>query len=364
MSQASPPRVTAPPGGARGRLSAGPRTGRRAVLIVAAAVAVLALAAVCLGQPVIPPHRLPAVLGDRASVEFVVLWELRVPRLAVAVFGGAAIGAAGLLLQEALRNPLAVPELLGVSSGAALAVAVCVVWALPVPYGLHPLLGLAGAAGGGALCLVAARTARSASATLLVGAAVSTAIQALLLAVMATAERIQYDMLFRYLVGSLTGVMWEQAAHVLPWSLLAIPLVVLCVPVLGLLRLGDDTAAALGSRVSRARLGVLAVASLLIGCVTGPCGPLAWVGFVAPLLARRLRPRGEAGTWLPWSAALGALVVLAADLVARLALAPVETPLGAWTALLGVLAGAVLLRGEAARPRTAAARDGRAGGSR
>ncbi|HEX2312282.1 MAG TPA: iron ABC transporter permease [Thermomonospora sp.] len=302
------------------------------------------LAGLCLGTPVVAPHRLPGAFADPASLEHVVLWELRVPRLLVALLGGAAIATAGLLLQESLRNPLAVPELLGVSSGAALGVAVCVVWALPVPYGLHPLVGLGGAAVGGALTLAAARAAGSATGVLLIGSAASAAIQALLLAVMATADRLQYDLLFRYLVGSLNGVYWDQAGRALPWFAVAVPLVVLCVPALGLLRLGDEAAAALGARVDAARLGVLAVSALLVGVVTGPCGPIAWVGFVAPMLARRLRPHGEARTWLVWTALLGAAVTAAADQAARLALAPVETPLGAWTALAGVLTGAFLMR--------------------
>jgi iron complex transport system permease protein len=321
-----------------GRLTAAPWA-------TAAGLAVLALAGLCLGTPYVAPQDLLSASSD--SIASVVVWELRVPRVLIGLVGGAAIGTAGLLLQESLRNPLAVPEMIGVSSGAALAVSVCVVWALPVPIALYPLAGLLGAAFGGLVTLAAARTGRTAGGVLLIGAAVSTALQALLLAVMATADRLQYDMLFRYLVGSMSGLMWEQTSRALPWFAVALPLVVLCVPALGLLRLGDDTAASLGSRVNRARLGVLAVSALLIGAVTGPCGPIAWVGFLAPVVARRLRPHADVRVWLPWSAALGALVTLAADLAARLVFAPVETPLGAWTALAGVLVGAVLLRGRA-----------------
>jgi iron complex transport system permease protein len=317
---------------------------RLPVVLLVLALLGLVAAGLSLGTPFVAPHRLPAVFGDPASLEYVVLWELRVPRTLIALLGGAAVGTAGLLLQESLRNPLAVPELIGVSSGAALAVAACVVWGLPVPGALHPLVGLGGAALGGALTLAAARSGRSAQSVLLIGVAVSTAIQALLFAVMSAADRLQYDLLFRYLVGSLSGVLWEQVGQTLPWFALAVPFVLLCVPALGLLRLGDEAAAGLGGRVASARLGVLAVAALLIGSVAGPCGPIAWVGFVAPLLARRLRPRGDARTWLPWTAALGVAVTAAADLAARLALAPVETPLGAWTALVAVLVGAVLLR--------------------
>jgi iron complex transport system permease protein len=316
--------------------------GRAAVWAAALGLAVLALAGLCLGTPLVAPQDL--FLASPDSIASVVVWELRVPRVLIGLAGGAAIGTAGLLLQESLRNPLAVPEMIGVSAGAALAVSVCVVWALPVPLSLYPLAGLLGAAFGGLVTLAAARTGRTAGGVLLIGAAVSTGIQALLLAVMATADRLQYDMLFRYLVGSLSGLMWEQTSRALPWFAAALPLVVLCVPALGLLRLGDDAAASLGSRVDRARLGVLAVSALLIGAVTGPCGPIAWVGFLAPVVARRLRPHADVRVWLPWSATLGALVTLMADLAARLAFAPVETPLGAWTALAGVLTAAALLR--------------------
>ncbi|WP_344456406.1 iron chelate uptake ABC transporter family permease subunit [Actinocorallia aurantiaca] len=317
------------------------------LVLPAAALVLLVLSGLCLGTPVIAPQRIPAVLSDHASLEYVVLWELRLPRLLLGLLGGAAVAVAGLLLQEALRNPLAVPELLGVSSGAAVAVAACVVWALPVSPALHPLVGLAGAAAGGALTLAAARAARTAGGVLLIGSAVTAAVQSLLFAIMATADRLQYDLLFRYLVGSLNGILWDQVSRTLPWFALAVPLVLLTLPALGLLRLGDEAATSLGVGVGTARTGVLAVAALLVGAVTGPCGPIAWVGFVAPLLARRVRPDGDARTWMLWTAVLGAVITTAADQVARLALAPVETPLGAWTVLVGVLAGAALLRGGA-----------------
>ncbi|PRX97766.1 FecCD family ABC transporter permease [Allonocardiopsis opalescens] len=316
----------------------------------------LGAVALSLGEPVIGVHRLPAVLAEGDGLAYVVLWELRLPRLIVAVLAGAAVAVAGLLMQEALRNPLAVPELLGVSGGASLVMAMIVVWGLPVPLGLHPAAALGGALAGGAVCLAAARLGRGAESVLLIGAAASTAVQALTLAVLSTASRLQYDSLFRYLVGSLTRMTWEHVAQLLPWTLLAVPLTLLAMPVLGLLRLGDDAAASLGVRVGWARLGLIALAALLVAGVVGPCGPIAWVGFLAPLLARRLRPSADARGWLPWTALIGALVTLGADQAARLVFAPVETPLGAWTAVVGIGTGLVLLR-RSARPAPAAAEE-------
>ncbi|PJE93932.1 iron ABC transporter [Streptomyces carminius] len=301
--------------------------------------------ALCLGTPAVPPWELPAALaGGGEGFAAVVVTELRLPRLVLGLVAGACLGAAGLVLQEALRNPLAVPEMLGVSSGAALGVAAPLVLALSVPALLQPVLALAGAALGGTLTLLAAGFGRSPSAVLLTGAAVAAALQAGLLVLMVLADQLDLQLLYRYLLGSLSARTWDDVEGLWPWLLVSVPALVLCVPVLAVLRLGDDDARALGVRVRRARLGALAVAVMLIAPVVAVCGPVAWVGFLAPHLARRLRPDAGAVRWLPLAAVWGAAVVVCADLPARLALAPVETPVGAWTALLGVPAGVVLLR--------------------
>ncbi|MEE1926850.1 iron ABC transporter permease [Streptomyces sp. TRM 70351] len=332
---------------------------RRTLLLLTGLLAAAALGALCLGTPVVSPARLPAVLlGERDSLTGVVVGELRLPRLVLGLLAGACLGAAGLVLQEALRNRLAVPEMLGVSSGAALGVAAPLVLALSLPAVVQPLLALAGAALGGVLTLLAAGFGRSPSAVLLTGAAVSAALQAALLVLMVMADQLDLQLVYRYLLGSLSARVWPDVTGLGPWLLVALPALVLCAPVLSVLRLGDDDAEALGVRARHARLAALAVSVVLIAPVVAVCGPVAWVGFLAPQLARRLRPGADAVRWLPWSAGWGACVVVLADLPARLALAPVETPVGAWTALLGVPAGVVLLRkrgGAAARGRPAPA---------
>ncbi|WP_156722347.1 FecCD family ABC transporter permease [Streptomyces apocyni] len=299
----------------------------------------VALCALCLGTPVVPPHRLLD-----GGIQGVIVGELRLPRLVLALVAGACLGAAGLVLQEALRNPLAVPEMLGVSSGAALGVAAPLVLALAIPAAVQPLLAIAGAALGGGLTLLAAGFGRSPAAVLLTGAAVAAALQAALLVLMVMADQLDLQLIYRYLLGSLSSRTWDDVTGLWPWLLIALPALVLCAPVLAVLRLGDDDAQALGVRVHRARIAALAVAVVLIAPVVAVCGPVAWVGFLAPHLARRLRPDVGAVGWLPWSAACGAAVVAIADVPARLALAPTEIPVGAWTALLGVPVGVALLR--------------------
>ncbi len=319
--------------------------GRLAVyLVLVALIASTGVAALSLGTPTIAPTRLFEVLTGPAEVPGLVVRELRVPRLLIGLVAGASLGVAGLVLQEALRNPLAAPDLVGVSSGAVLAVGIVVVGHIPVGFGALPVISLAGALGGGLLTLAAARRARSPAAVLLIGAAVSAALQAAFFAVFALGGQLQAQLLFQFLLGSLSGVLVDDVLSAAPWLVLSVPAAVLAAPVLAVLRLGDEAAGALGVRVERARAAALAIAVVLVGPVVAVCGPIAWVGLLAPHLARRLRPADDALGWLPLSALCGALVVVVADLVARLALAPLETSLGAWTAMAGVLGGLALAR--------------------
>lgn len=326
-------------------------------------LALSSLCALSLGTPTVPPHRLVgAVLEGDTTLAGIVVNELRVPRLVLALVAGACLGAAGLVLQEALRNPLAVPEMLGVSSGAALGVAAPLVLALSLPAAVQPLLAIGGAVLGGGLTLLAAGLGRSPSAVLLTGAAVAAALQAALLVLMVMADQLDLQLIYRYLLGSLSARTWDDVTGLWPWLLVAVPALVLCAPVLSVMRLGDEDAEALGVRAQRARLAALAIAVVLIAPVTAVCGPVAWVGFLAPHLARWFNPGAGAVRWLCWSAVWGAVVVTAADVPARLALAPVETPVGAWTALLGVPAGVALMRSRGrGRVRRAAAASGTSG---
>lgn len=364
MPVPAPAAADRPAAGGR-RPSRGARTWQPVLVVVLLAAS--SICALSLGTPYVPPHRLvDAVLDGDGTLAGIVVGELRVPRLVLALVAGACLGAAGLVLQEALRNPLAVPEMLGVSSGAALGVAAPLVLTMSVPAAVQPLLAIGGAALGGGLTLLAAGLGRSPSAVLLTGAAVAAALQAALLVLMVMADQLDLQLIYRYLLGSLSARTWDDIAGLWPWLLVAVPALVLCAPVLSVMRLGDEDAEALGVRAQRARLAALAIAVLLIAPVTAVCGPVAWVGFLAPHLARWFNPAAGAVRWLPWSAAWGAAVVTVADVPARLALAPVETPAGAWTALLGVPAGVALMRsgGRGRAARSAPAVRGAPGGPR
>ncbi|WP_044576451.1 FecCD family ABC transporter permease [Saccharopolyspora spinosa] len=303
---------------------------------------VLVAASFMLGEPFVGVNRLPHALTADGGVEHTVVVLLRAPRMVLAAFAGAMLGVAGLLLQESLRNPLAVPEMLGVSSGASAAVAGCVAWGVSLP-GAPLVPALLGAAVGGAFTMLAIRGVTDRAAVLLVGAAVSAGLHAVMLTALSLSDSRDQGVLVRYLLGSLTGTTWETVATVVPGLLIGLPLAVLMIPSLGVLRLGDDTAAALGASPVRARATTLAVGCVLTAVVVGPCGPVAWIGFLAPQLSRWLRPQGTHRSWLLWSAVLGALLVVTADLLARTLLHPIELPVGGLTAVVAICAGSLLL---------------------
>lgn len=312
---------------------------------VAAAAAVglvIAAAALMLGQPFVGVNRLLPALSATEGLEHVVVTRVRAPRLVLGAIAGACLGAAGMLLQEALRNPLAVPELLGVSSGAGAAVGLCVALGISVP-GAPVVPALLGAAVGAGATLLAVRGAASPAAVLLIGAAVSAACQALMIAAGALVDSREQGVLVRYLLGSLTGSSWQAVVPAAAGMVVAMLAAVAVLPAVTLLRLGDDTASALGLRAGAARMVVLAVASLLVAVVAGPCGPIAWVGFFAVRIAGAWRPNTGALQRLAWSAVLGALLVVVADVAARTVLHPVELPVGGLTALVAAVLGAVML---------------------
>lgn len=313
-----------------------------AALVGIALLVALGLLSLCAGRPWVPPHELLDAVrhGHEADADLgqVVVYELRMPRLIVALMAGAAIAVAGMMLQEATSNPLAVPDLLGVGSGAALAVSTVAVFQPALPQAFLALPAVFGGVAGGAVVLLLTRRLLDPTAMLLVGAGVSAALSAMLIAVMSAAEGFQTQALFRYLSGSLTHVTWDVAQPLMIALAVGLPLTLLTSPALGVLRLGPREAAALGSNVARARLIVATVAVGLVCVVVSACGPLAWLGLLAPALARAVAATTRPAPRLLLTALAGALLTVAADLCARLAFRPIETPVGAWTSAIAFVA--------------------------
>ena len=312
------------------------RAGRRTLAVTAALSAVAAaalLAGIAVGEYPVPPLDVLASLagaGDPA-VDFIVL-DLRLPRVLTALLAGAVLAMAGATFQQVARNPLVSPDIVGVSGGASLAAVAVIVfgWGAPVP-----LAALAGAlVSGVALYTLAWRNGVQGQRFVLVGIGTAALAQAGVGYVLTEGRIFEAAQAYVWLVGSVNGRGWEQV-----WPLAAT--LALLAPALGALarradalELGDDLARSLGVSVERSRLGLLAAAVALTGVAVAAAGPVGFVAFVAPHLARRLgRPASLQGL-LPLAAACGAALVVGCDLAGRVLFAPDEIPVGLITSIV------------------------------
>ena len=319
-------------------LAAAAPTGRRLPLIAAlvALVAAGALAALSIGAYPLPlPEVVESLLGGGGASAEIVVWNIRLPRVLGAMLVGAALAAAGASYQVLFRNPLVSPDILGVSSGAALGAVCGIFLSLPViAIQGFAFLGGLGAVG---LVMLVASSVRGVDQTLvlvltgvvmsaLAGAATS------LLKVMAD----PYDQLPAitfWLLGSLASTTREDLGPVLPAVILGLlPLVALRWRI-NLLSLGDDEARALGVDAPRLRLLVIAAATLVTASVVAIAGVVGWVGLVIPHVARMI-VGPSFSVLLPVAAILGAGYLLLVDTLCR-TIAIVEIPLGILTAVIG-----------------------------
>lgn len=317
--------------------------------LVAAVLVVTSLAALRIGDPVASTGDVIRALMESDHPLRVSVLDVRLPRLLLGLVGGAGLAIAGLLLQDVLRNPIAGPELLGVSSGAAVVVAAIVVLGLGVPLAVQPWAALVGAVVAGGLVILAIGRTSDPAHVVLVGAAVSAACGGLVVAVVGLGTQGNVVVLFRYLLGSLAARGWPHLETVAPLVGAGIVAAWLLRRRIEALTLGDEVAAGLGVRVTRTRVQAVAIAALLAAAVASACGPVAFVALLAPHVARRaLRTVSTRRVFL-LTALGGGVLLAAADLVARQALYPVEMPVGIATTLVGVPALLLLRRVSAAR---------------
>lgn len=301
------------------------------VLLIVAAVVI----GIGLGESVFYAGQWRAAFADTASGPAEVLWQVRAPRVATALMVGAALGLAGAVMQGLLRNPLADPGVLGVSAVAALGAALAIVAgaaALPGAVETAALIG-AGLAGV-ALILFSARV-RSPEALILFGVALSSfagAATALIFNLspspIATAE------VMSWLLGSVQNRSWIDVAWVTPAVVLSGALAAMAVPGLRMLSLGEETARTSGLPMARLRLLALLAAALATGAAVAVAGVIGFVGLAAPHLVRAL-VRGDPGRVLLPSALAGGLMLVVADLLARMTPTDQELKLGVFTALVG-----------------------------
>ena len=270
-------------------------------------------------------------LGDQGDV--FIIQKLRLPRIEAAVVVGAAFGLAGALFQSTLRNPLASPDILGISSGASLG---AVIGLLALGLSGIALSGLAFAGAGTialAIWLLAWRKGLHSIRFVLVGVGFAYLCSSLLAWAMARSQEHEAAAVLTWTVGSVSDIRGEQLALVTTGTLVLCVAVGVLARTQGPLALGDDNARALGVHVDGARVGALLLAVALVALATSAAGPIAFVALVAPAIARRLVNDG--GAALAASTTTGAALTLVADVVGQHGLLGVAAPVGIVTGLVG-----------------------------
>lgn len=286
-----------------------------------------------------------ALMHGGEDTATIIIRDLRVPRMALATVIGAALGLSGLLMQSVTRNPIAEPGLLGVNAGAAFAVVLLITLAPGASFTAMALAAALGALTAAALVFGLAYSAGgglSPIQLLLAGVTVAALLIAAMQVLIILNETVLEELLF-WLSGSfadrpLTGL-WAAIAGLAVGAGLALALS----GALDVLQTDDATAESLGVPVVRLRFGLLAVAALLAGLSVALAGPVAFLGLVAPHLAR-LAGAQRHRELIPLSLLFGVFLGLAADLMARFILYPTEAPVSAVMALVGVPLLVALLR--------------------
>jgi iron complex transport system permease protein len=319
-------------------------------------VAIIVAAAI--GSAGIPLHRLAAILGlasaDPATIgrDHLILWSIRLPRIALAAMVGGLLAVSGAVMQGLFRNPLADPALVGVSGGAALAAATTIVVSdkflestlFAIPFEVLPVTALFGALIATALLYrLATREGRTSIAIFLLGglAIAALANAAIGLLVFLADDRQLRDITF-WMLGSLSGATWPKAAAILPFFLATVLALPLIARGLDLLVLGEAEAFHSGIHVERLKKFCILLIAAAVGAAVSVSGVIGFVGIVVPHLLRLVVGPAHR-VLLPAAIILGAALMVGADTLSRTLAAPAELPIGIVTAVIGAPFFLVLL---------------------
>ena len=261
------------------------------------------------------------------------LMEYRLPRAVLAILLGGALALSGVLVQSVVRNPLASPDILGINNAAGL-VAVSVLMFLPnLAFYWMPIFAFLG----GVLSFVILWIVCGFNFRPIKMAIIGVALSALWAAIshyLMLTNPVEINTAMLWLTGSLWGRSWSYLNVVLPWLVVLLPLPFIFCRDLDTLGLGENKASTLGVTVNKVQISVLVLAVALSTTAVAICGPIAFLGLVAPHLARRL-VGGRHRTLLPAALIIGALLLQLSDILARVIDPPTELPAGILTAIIG-----------------------------
>ena len=317
------------------------------IWLLSCALVVSFLAAAALGAVSIPVDRVIQVLvrpgADVTALDpqlrrvYSIIWHIRIPRAVSAVLSGAALALSGAVIQGLFRNPLASPDVLGISAGSSLGAVLAIVTGFSVA---HPLAIPASAFVGAVVTalFVYSIAARPGGTHLLylvlAGLAVSSLLNGIVSSVLVFAEEYALAQFIYWTMGGLEGASWQRVLPPAPFMLLfSVVLLALAHP-LNLLSLGEEQAHSLGVPVKRLKVLLLLCASALTAMSVAVAGPIAFIGLMVPHLVRLLAGPNHIRL-LPLTVLTGAVFLLICDIIARVIIAPFEIKTGIVTALIG-----------------------------
>ncbi|MFC3284755.1 FecCD family ABC transporter permease [Litchfieldella rifensis] len=296
-----------------------------------------AFLSLCLGShPTSPTAVLEALLFPAHSDIALIVHEIRLPRVLLAVMVGASLAVAGLILQGLVRNPLASPDVIGITGGASVAaVLFLTLGGAALGESWLPVVAMGGAflVALGIIALAWQRGVTPAR-LVLIGIGIAAALGAITTLTIVLSPDTTAMRAYVWLTGSLYAAQWREVVGMLPWMAVCLPLALSQARQLDVLALGDDLATGLGSAVQGSRLVLLLLSVALAGSAVAFAGGLSFIGLIAPHIARRLVARGFTGL-VSVTALIGALILLYADLLGRIAFTPRDLPAGIFVAGIG-----------------------------
>lgn len=301
--------------------------------VLAALIVIVFTISLMVGNTFYPPGDvIRVVLGEDVAGATFTVGRLRLPRAVLALLAGASFGLAGVTFQTMLRNPLASPDIIGISAGSSAAAAFAIVTLSLGATEVSIFAIVVGLAVAVLVYLLAYRGGVAGTRLILIGIGIAAMLDSVTAYILSRAAQWDLQEATRWLTGSLNGTNWAQVGPVAIALLVLGPVLLAQSKNLAATQLGDDTAAALGVRVDRTRLIVIVTAVGLIAFATAASGPIAFVAFLSGPIASRIVGRG--GSMLVPAALVGALLVLVADLAGQYLLGA-RYPVGVVTGVLG-----------------------------
>ncbi|HGH5501943.1 TPA: FecCD family ABC transporter permease [Staphylococcus pseudintermedius] len=304
--------------------------GRRYSLIIGLLIvgAILSLSA---GAVWISPI---AVIKEVWSGDNFILSEFRVPRMLLGILVGAALAISGAVIQGVIRNPLASPDVIGITKGASLAAVIVIIVFPTAPLFVLPVASFIGALVISLiLSLLISWQGIKGSQLALIGMAIG-AVAMALVQYLLIRNPMEANIALVWLTGSLFGRSMDHVLTILPWLIVAIPVIFLYARKLDILHLGEEVATALGTHVQRTKMILLFTSVMLAGAAISVIGGLSFLGLIAPHIARSLVGHQHRHI-VAMSGLVGALLMVIADGLARIIAPPIDIPVGVLIAIIG-----------------------------